>query len=1095
VTQIREWLKTLNLDRYVGLFIENEVDFETLKILNEQDLKTLGLPFGPRKRLLNALLEVERSDRERRQITVLFCDIVGSTKISNRLDPEEWGAALARYKETCADCILGYEGFVAELKGDGVVAFFGFPRVRESEAERAIRSGLDIIDRLSRIDVPAVGHLQVRIGIATGVLVVSGSGKDAVGVTKSLAARLQIIARPGEIVVNESVNRLAGGAFKYEDLGNQALEGIDIPTRVFRVLGLSAATSRFEAATQEGLTPLVGRRQEMALLLERWRLTRNGSGQVVLISGEAGIGKSRMVSEIRERLEAQDVTTLHFQCSPFHINSAFHPCIANLERVLTFGRDESVDSKLTKLEEHVTRQCGRPVEDARYIAAAILSISSDHRYGTSPMSTRRQKEEAIRAIVDLTEAKARAKPTLMVFEDVHWADPSTREVLNLLFDRVGGFPLLVLITHRPEFQTRWPHCEHMATLDLSRLDAADSRAIVSRLSDGKALPEELIVEIIDKADGVPLFVEELTKSVLDSLDLTDSGDRDRYSGGRTRVTVPATLRDSLVARLEKVATGKQIAQIGATIGREFSYELLSAVAPMTKAALDEGLGRLTKSGLAFRRGRIPDATFVFKHALVQDAAYESLLNSRRQELHGAIARVLEARSPGIRESKPELLARHYTAAGHDNKAVPYWRLAGELAVKRMALPEAIAHLRMGLGRIESLPPGPDRDLQELELRTVLGPAVFAHTGWAAPEVSGIFKPAWALTQSLKHRESYLPVLHGLWVHFMSLGRLKTSIEWADTMQASAAAVKDEDLEICGHRAAMTSYFWMGELRKAQQHGDRVRALYDFERHRHIADLTNSDPLTSDGVYRSQYLWMLGYPDQARAVSDQTAKHARRRNHPFDLGFALTLGAQCFDYCGEPERLLRCTEEATRVGRERGIQLMSEVMAEISKGEAWLVSGRTVDSVNQLQEAIARLTKTGHRVWVPYLLARLGEALVCSGDLDAGLRVLTQGLDQLKCQDDRAHHAEILRLRGWMLFEQGSHGEAEATLRAAIKVAREQCAKSWELRTATTLARLLADRGDRRSAREQLAEVYGWFTEGFGTRDLKDARRVLDDLSA
>ena len=560
------------------------------------------------------------------------------------------------------------------------------------------------------------------------------------------------------------------------------------------------------------------------------------------------------------------------------------------------------------------------------------------------------------------------------------------------------------------------------------------------------------------------------------------------------MSIPATLRDSLTARLDRLGPAKALAQIGAAIGREFSYELLAALEPMPEAVLAAGLAPLVESGLAFQSGIAPHAVYTFKHALVQDAAYDSMLKSRRQQLHQAIAATLEQRWPETADSAPELLAQHYTAAGREEAAVPYWRRAGEVALKRFALAEAVAHLQAGLALVERLPAGPARERAELELRTLLAPALVAVRGWAAPEVGGLLEPALALARSLRHRESYLPLLHGLWVHHMSAGRHAEAMGWAHELLAADSAADDDLLEICGHRAAMTSHFWMGHLDSAREHGDRIRALYDLERHRPIAALTNNDPLTADGSYRAQYVWTLGYPDQALALSDAKDELARRRGHPFDLAFALTVGALAWDYTGRPEELLRRAEEAAEVGREHGLPLMSEVMAEIVAGIAWLRAGRVEESVERLQRSLGDLLRTGHRAWVPYVRAVLGEALARAGDPAAGLRSVEESLEQVERQDERVHLPEILRLQGWILSLQGKAEDAERSLRAAIEVARAQGTRSWELRAATTLARLLAARGERGKARALLTPVYGWFTEGFDTRDLTEARTLIEELT-
>jgi class 3 adenylate cyclase/predicted ATPase len=1097
---LADWLKAHRLERYAPLFREHEIDLGTLAVLTESDLKELGLPFGPRKRLLSALDRLKRDQAlpeaaagtaERRQLTVLFCDMVGFTDLASRLDPEVVQTIMRHYEEVCTPCITRYEGYVFQRLGDGIVAFFGFPLAHEGEAERAVRAGLEILETLARRPAPQAGRLRVRIGIATGVVVVAPGGRSAVGEAMNLAARLQTMAEPDAIVVGGRVRRLAGGAFDYAGLGEREVKGFARPIPVYRVVGVSAAPSRFEAATRDGLTPLVGRERELERLLQEWRRAREGLGHAVLLSGEPGIGKSRVVNALREHPEAQGAAALRFQCSPYHVHSAFHPCIDHLERALGFERDEPPEARLDRLEA-VLRAHGLPAEDVRF-AAALLSLPGRERYGAAPLAPARRKEETIRVLVDLIEAGARVRPGLMLFEDAHWSDPTTLEVLDLLLGRIRRMPLLLVLTHRPEFTPRWSGRPHVTALPLAKLDRAQSGALVHGLSRGRALPPDLLDQIVRKTDGVPLFVEELTKTVLESGSLREDGGRYVAAGGPARITVPSTLRDSLMARLDRLASVKEIAQIGAAIGREFSYELMAAVAPLTEAELGDGLARLTEAELAFPRGTIPYAVYTFKHALVQEAAHDSLLLARRQELHARIARALEERWPGTKDTEPERLAQHYTAAGLAEAAVPYWRRAGELALQRFALTEAIAHLRQGLALVETLPPGAVRDRKELELRTALGPALVAVHGWAAPEVSGLLEPALSLARTLDHRESYLPVLHGLWIHFMSAGRHATAMGWAREMLAEARRGRDGDLEIVAHRTAMTSHFWMGDLLAARAEGDRIRAIYDFERHRHIAALTNNDPLTADGIYRSHLLWMLGHPDAAVAAAEVRDDHARRRSHPFDLGMALTLGAHVFDYRGEPEPLLRRVEEAERVGREHRIPLISEMMAQVVKGVAWLRAGRAAESIPQLREALARLTGTGHRAWIPYVRAVLAEALAQDGDLDRGLATLAESLEQIERQQERAHLAEVLRLRGWMLGRQGRRAEAEEALRAAIDVAREQQAKSWELRAATTLARLRADGGDPRSAQELLAPVYGWFTEGFGTRDLREARALLDAL--
>ena len=1107
---ISDWLKEIGLEKYAGLFLENDVDLATLEILTDDDLKELGLPFGPRKRLLAARQMAERqtaqsavaaapviptSDGERRQLTVLFCDIVGFTEVAQRVDPEVLRSIVRRYEDACAVCIAHYDGYVYQKLGDGIVAFFGYPLAHEGEASRAIRAGLEILEAIASLEVPEVGRIRIRIGINSGIVVVGHAEGNVVGDAMNLAARLQGTARPGSLVVSERVRRLAGGEFDYEDLGVLDLKGIAGPVRAAAVLGISKAASRFDAAAREKLWPLVGRTREMKMLLNRWQsVCDRRAGEAVLLSAEPGLGKSRIASALLERLKSNSAPSLRFQCSPFFVSSAFYPFISHFERTLDFGRDEALDSKLDKLDALVVGRYGLPASDVRFLAA-MLSLPYEERYGLLTMTPRLIKEETMRVLVDVARAAAQSAPCLMLFEDIHWADPTSIETLSLLIDKLRGLPVMVMLTHRPEFKSPWSKYDWVTTIDLTRLSATQSRQLVLNLCSGKALPEELVDQIIAKTDGVPLFIEELTKTILESGDVVERGNRYLYAGSSVKVSIPETLRDSLMARLDRAADVKRIAQIGAVIGREFSYDLVAEIVKMGEAALSDSLARLVGSELASCHGAIPEAVYTFKHALVQDAAYESLLKSQRMTLHGMIAETLEKRWPESRDTKPELLASHYTAAGLLEAAVPYWRRAGELAMERFALREAITHLNNGMALIEKLPPTSARDLMELELRTVLGPAVVAQHGWGQSEVSRTLEPAWMLAESLDHRPAYAPVLHSLWVHYLCVDRLALSLKSAEKLLSAGAAAGDDALEIVGHRAAVGSHYWLGNFAAAQSQGNALRQMYDARRHWHIAQDTNTDPLTGDGIYRGQYLWMLGYPDQARAASDEKDEHARRRNHPFDLAFALTLGAQVFDHLHEPDELLRRTEEAEQVCREHGVVLLGEIMAEISRGIVSLRAGRAADSIVQLDKATGRLEATGHRIWIRYLKGLRGEALALTGDLEGASALVEESVLATENGEERAHYAELLRLKGWILMQRGRPEEAEAALRASIEVARAQQAKSWELRTTTTLARLLAERQERSSARQMLGEIYHWFTEGFDTKDLRDAKTLMDSLEA
>jgi class 3 adenylate cyclase len=1116
VETIRAWLERHGLGQYTTAFESNDVDLEVLPSLTEDDLQALGVSLGHRKKILKAVLEAPgarglaidpggapppietvTAAGERRQVTVLFCDLVDSVAMSVRLDPEEFRSTMAAYHAAAVKAIQRFDGFPAQIQGDGVVAYFGYPLAHEAEADRAIRAALTVVDAVQGLRTPGGEPLQVRVGIATGLVVVShilAAEKSAVGETPNLAHRLQSIAQPGEILVSGRTKGLAGGAFDFEDCGLHALKGIEGRVQAWKVIGVGAAASRFEAATRGGMTPLVGREQEIGLLLDRWQLARSGAGQVVLLMGEPGIGKSRTMRALRSRLGDAVSTVLQYQCSPYHENSALYPVIDHLERAFGFAAEDSPEARLDKLEHRVTEAWG----GGRYqcqLLARLLSLPADARYGPLAMTPQRQKDETLRVLVDMVAAIAEREPALIFFEDLHWADPTTIEILDLMVARTGTLPLLVLASFRPEFETAWTRQAHVTLLPLTRLSPLQSRHLVLELTAGKPLPDELVSQIIDKTDGVPLFLEELTKAVLESGMVVDAGSRYVYAQSVDRMTVPATLRDSLMARLDRLIPVKEIAQIGAVVGREFSHELVAAVSPMRGAPLDDALDRLVASGLVFQRGTRPEAVYTFKHALVQDAAYDSLLKAKRQELHARIAEAIGRISPGRLASEPELLAHHYTAAGMLATAVPLWRKAGELTLERMALTEAVAHLERGLEVNAGLPPSPERDAAELSLRALLGTAWMALRGWPAQQVAEALGPALPLARGLSRPEIMMPVMWGLWSHVLVQGRIAESLAIAQEMLDDAARTRHEDLLIGGHICAMVSRFWLGHLVAAREHGDAILAIYRGEEHRHVAMLTNSDPKTIMGLYGSHWLWMLGYPEQAVRLSDEKDAHARRIGHPFDLGFALTTGSHAFDYRCEPEALFQRVAEAEKLGRDNSVPFISEVMAQVVRGVAMLRAGDPAGAIPQLRHGIGMWSGHGANIWNPYLKALVGEALALTGDLESACRTLDECIAQANRPgwEERAHLAEILRLKGWVLERSGDTGGAERSVREGLAVARSQQAKSWELRCATTLAELLAARGDHDEARRTLAPVYAWFTEGLDTRDLVKARALLERL--
>jgi class 3 adenylate cyclase/tetratricopeptide (TPR) repeat protein len=1046
-------------------------------------------PFAEKTSVAKTALEGER-----RQLTVLFCDLVGFTELANRLDPEVLQGIIRSYEDACAVCIARYDGYVFQRLGDGIVAFFGYPLAHEGEAERAIHAGLSIIELLSKLDVPEAGRLQVRIGIATGLVVVSSAEKGAVGETMNLASRLQGIAEPGSIVVSQRVQRLAGGTFDYEDLGKQTLKGVGQPTRAYRMVGVSDATSRFEAATQEGLTPLVGREQELGLLMERWALAQDGEGQVVLLSGEPGIGKSRILSALRERLEAHGAQPLRFQCSPYYVNSAFWPSVDNFERALKFNRGETPEAKLDKLEALVVERYGRPRKDVRFIAS-MLSIPCEERYGAPTMTPQKHKAETLRTLVDLSEAAARKQPSVMLFEDVHWADPTSLEVLDLLIDRVRSMPLLIVLTHRPEFQSRWSQYGHVIGLNLSKLTRTQSSAIVSKLAGGKMLPSELVEQILAKTDGVPLFIEELTKSILESGALKDVGDRYGYVGADHRVTIPATLRDSLMARLDRFMPVKGIAQIGATIGREFSYELIAAVAPLPQAEVDDALAQLTESGLAFRRGTPPEATYTFKHALVQDAAYDSLLKSRRQELHGRIARVIQERFPAIAEAQPELLAHHLTECGRLEEAAKAWERAGDHAVSLPAFVEGVAHFQRGLEILESLPASAARARQQLDIHLKLGGPLTATRGYSAPEVLELYTRSRALCEQSGETAALFDVFDGLRTYHYVNADLAIARDLAYQLLAIAESTNDGTQLLRAHAALGITMTSLGEVVTAREHLERALSFHYPERHIKLMTASGADPGIIAHVYLALRLYALGYPDQGFAAVQRTFALAQAQPHSLNMAWALQTMVWQYLERGAFAEALAAAEAMIALSREQGFsQFLAHGMIFRAAAANWLEEpGKAIPL---LKDALAARIAMGSRVGHASFSLLLVSACLRAGEVETGLAVVAEMLTYVERTGDRDKEALLWLGRGQLLLAGDKHdeNEAELSLQKAVAVARHQCTKLHELAAATVLAQLWQQQGKREAARELLEPIYAWFNEGFELPVLREARTLLKELS-
>jgi class 3 adenylate cyclase/pimeloyl-ACP methyl ester carboxylesterase len=749
VMEISSWLRGLGLEDYAQAFQANHIDAEVLPRLTADDLTALGITsVGHRRRLLDAItllqndaapasaqpaaLTTHPSQAERRQLTVLFCDLVGSTTLAARLDPEDMGQVIRTYHGICTQVVERWGGQVAKYMGDGVLAYFGWPQAHEDEAERAVRAGLALTEAVGKVVAPAGKPLAARVGIATGLVMVGeliGQGQSqeqtVVGETPNLAARLQALAVPGSVVISQATRRLVGELFELVDLGPRRLKGFAEPLSVWRVEGEGRAEGRFEALHGEHLTPLIGREHELGMLLQRWDWARDGDGQAVLLSGEPGIGKSRMLRALRERLGDEPHTPISHYCSPHHTASAFYPVIDLLERLARLDRSASPEVQLARLEA-VLAGAGQRLDEVMPLFAALLGVPTGAHYPALTVTPEVQKRRTLQALLDELAGLAARQPVLALYEDVHWIDPSTLELLGMVIERIRQLPVLVVITFRPEFQPPWSGHAHVTALTMNRLGRRQGADLVAGVAGDKPLPAAIVEQIVARTDGVPLFVEELTKTVLESDLLTDVGDHYEPSGSLPSLAIPTTLHDSLMARLDRLAPLKEVAQIGAVIGREFSHDLLAAVAPISANQLGDALEQLVTSELVFRRGAPPDAIYTFKHALVQDAAYQSLLRSKRQQLHARIAQVLEERFPEITARQPEWLAHHYTEALLGGRASSYWLEAARRAKAAYALREASTHLDKCLEVMASAP-APDGDAhaaklcaQRLEALVLLG---------------------------------------------------------------------------------------------------------------------------------------------------------------------------------------------------------------------------------------------------------------------------------------------------------------------------------------------------------------------------------------
>ncbi len=1061
---------------------------------------------------------------ERRQLTVMFCDLVGSTALSAQLDPEDLRAVVQRYQQACTKVVQQHDGYIAQYLGDGLLVYFGYPTAHEDDARRAVRAGLEIVQEL-RSQVPSplrregqgegencpqgqetphpsplpqgARGLQVRIGIHTGLVVVGEMGAAgrreqlALGETPNIAARLQGLADPNTVIISAATQRLIEEQFESQPFGSHVVKGLDTPIAVYHVQ--SERQSASPLASRRTLTPLVGREREVGLLLDRWEQVKESRGQVVLLSGEPGIGKSRLAYTLREHVTAEGSLLFEARCSPYHQQSAFYPLIDVLQRTLLFTRQETDADKIGKLGRALALY---NLQEHLPLFTALLSLPTPSTFPPLQLTPQKQKERTLHALLQLLVAQAGRQATVSVWEDFHWADPSSLEFLSSLVEQIPTTKLLLVLTFRPEFIPPWKPRSHISQLVLNRLGKKQVEAMIERVAVDTNLPAEVIEQIRLKTDGVPLFVEELTKSVVEA-----GGAVGGQSPTLPPLAIPATLQETLLARLDRLSEARQVAQLGAILGREFSYDLLQAVAPFSDTALQSALRKLVEAEILYQRGSGEQARYVFKHALIQDTAYQSLLKSMRQQYHQQIAQVLEEQFPATAETQPELLAHHYTKATLLAQAIPYWRQAGQKAMERSASIEAIAHFTQGLALLKTQPDTPERVQDELTLLLALGVPLSATKGFGAIEVENTYARARVLCQQVPETPQFFTVLWGLWHCYLVRAEHRTACTLGEQLLRLAQRTGDPALSVVAHYALGVSLTSLGELTLACTHLEQGIAQYNLQQHHSLAFLYWFDPGVGCLFWRALALWLLGYPEQALRRCYEALALAQELAHPLSRIYALGDTAWLHQLRREQSQAHEQAMATTELAHAQGFPLWL-AWGTLIQGWVLVEEGRTEEGLAQLHQGVMAFRATGAEQVRAYCLALLAEAQGKSGQIEEGLTILTEALGVIAENGERWWEAEAYRLQGELLRHRTAGNKqhaameaaAEASFHQALHVARHQQAKSLELRAAMSLSRLWQRQGKQQEAHQLLAEIYGWFTEGFETKDLQEAKALLAELA-
>jgi class 3 adenylate cyclase/tetratricopeptide (TPR) repeat protein len=1120
MSAVADWLDSIGLGKYAAAFETNEVSMGIVGELTDDDLREMGLPMGPRRTLLKAAattLDVEPDEKnprlpttnatsgdptrtaERRQITVMFCDLVGSTALSEQLDPEDLRTLMQAYQKTAGAIMRSYGGHVAQYLGDGLMTYFGWPRAHEDDAERAVLAALDVVEAVKMV---AASHpLKVRIGVATGPVVVGETGdgdaavpKLAVGETPNLAARLQDLAEADEIIVASGSHRVIGGAIVFEDMGEHTLRGIVEPVHAWKALERGQTSGRFEAAHSGPLARFIGRESEIAILLDRWRLACEGEGQMVMLCGEPGIGKSRIIEELRRAIADEKHLEVSYQCSSRHRSTALFPIADYFARMSDFDRHDTSEEKLDKLDSLIAYN-ELSVGEVAPLFAASLGIPTGDRYSPLQTTPHRLREKIAEALVMRGVELSKHQPLLVVIEDIHWIDPTTEEAMDLFADYCRDMRALLIATYRPEYDPAWLRHSHVTQLTLNRLGKRNAASIIDQVSSGKTLPDTVLEQVIAKADGVPLFVEELTRTVLESGLLVEGDAAYALAGPLPELAIPMTLHDSLMARLDRLAPVRDLVQIGSVIGRDFSRELLGNVSSMDEGDLDEALEAMVDSGLVFVTGVPPDTMYSFKHMLIQETAYNALLKSRLQQLHAKIAGIYEIRFKATSEGRPENIASHYSAGGSPEKALPYWLLAGERAVEASANSEAINHLRQGLELIETMTQSPDRDRQELIFLNTLSTPLIAIRGYADEETGRTHTRARDLSERLGENELPFPAMYGQCVSHTVVARHQEAREVAVEFLRLAEEHDDIAAKITGHRLIGLTDIYLGEPGPARSHLDLALDLHDPEHHEGRAYHFAQDPFTATLVLRSWSLLLLGFEDQSAADRERALNSAR------DLGHAHTL-AYCLFYVAILQNFVRGDVPAVADASARLATLCEQQamvtwlpFANAAQGWVQVKQGDPVDGTAAIASVVAAREQEDGSFATTLLLAMLAEGQTRLGQDSTAMKTLSRALDFADQSSERWMDADLLRRKGELEAEQGDWDAAVSTLESAVAIARKQQAAYFGLRAALALARIWSKSGKEGKAADLLKPITEDYSEGLSGSDLLAAKMLLDSLSS